>query len=297
MPTDTTQPAGAAPPTAATGTPAPQAAPPVPGPPGSTATQAAATTTGTAAATAGTTAPATTAGTAGSTGNTNTTTTAGTTATTGTTSPPAPSLLSAIHWDFTAVILLLCSVIVVATIIERFLRYFKASIDAAGFMERIRNLIRNGQYPEAIKLSDTTGGPVGVVVKTAILARDRSKEETKDAIDRVRIRQGAFLERNLPILGTIGATAPFIGLFGTVLGIWRAFQQIGIAGSAGTSVVASGIAGALQATAGGLLVAIMAVVAYNFFVNWSSRIMVEVDTAGNEIVHLLAAAHSGASTR
>lgn len=287
MPTDTTQPAGANPPAVAAGSPAP-----------ATTTPATAAGTTTSAGTTGTPTPVATAGTATA-GTTATPGTGDTTTTTGTTTQPAqaPSLLSTIHWDFTAIVLLLCSVIVVATIIERFLRYFKASIDAAGFMERIRNLIHNGQYPEAVKLADTTGGPVSTVVKTAILARDRSTDEIKDTIDRVRLRQSAFLERNLPILGTIGATAPFIGLFGTVIGIWRAFQDIGRAGSAGTSVVATGIAGALQATAGGLLVAIMAVIAYNFFVNWSSRIMVEVDTAGNEIVHLLASANSGASVR
>jgi biopolymer transport protein ExbB/TolQ len=67
-------------------------------------------------------------------------------------------------------------------------------------------------------------------------------------------------------LGTVGSSAPFVGLFGTVVGILKAFQSMSVAGTGGFKVVSQGIAAALVATAAGLLVAIYAVVAYNYFV-------------------------------
>ena len=74
------------------------------------------------------------------------------------------------------------------------------------------------------------------------------------------------LKRYLWALGTVGSSAPFVGLFGTVVGILKAFQSMSVAGTGGFKVVSQGIAAALVATAAGLLVAIYAVIAYNYFV-------------------------------
>ena len=195
--------------------------------------------------------------------------------------------LGMIHWDFATLTLIFFSLISVAVIIERGIRYRNADIDSGEFMDRVRDLIRSGKYNDALQLAEQTPGPVAAVSKAGLLSRGRSKDEVRDTIDRVRMRQAAYLDKNLPVLGTVGATAPFVGLFGTVLGIMRAFHDISLAGAAGTAVVASGIAQALIATAGGLIVAIIAVIAYNFFLNWSSHFGVEMDTAANEILHLV----------
>ncbi|HET6384305.1 MAG TPA: MotA/TolQ/ExbB proton channel family protein [Armatimonadota bacterium] len=192
-----------------------------------------------------------------------------------------------IHLDFSTIILALFSLLSVATIIERGIRYRNADIDAEEFMGRIRELLRLGKVNEAVNLATQTPGPVAAVVKSALVSIGRSREEIRDTIDRVRMRQAAYLDKHLPVLGTVGATAPFVGLFGTVMGIMRAFHDIAQAGAAGTAVVAAGIAQALIATAGGLIVAIIAVIAYNFFLNWSGHFVVEMDTAANEIVHLM----------
>ena len=74
------------------------------------------------------------------------------------------------------------------------------------------------------------------------------------------------LKRYLWALGTVGSSAPFVGLFGTVVGILKAFQSMSVAGTGGFKVVSEGIAAALVATAAGLLVAIYAIIAYNYFV-------------------------------
>jgi biopolymer transport protein ExbB len=195
--------------------------------------------------------------------------------------------LSMIHLDLSTVVLAIFSVLSVAVMIERGIRYRNADIDTPEFMDRIREFLRAGKLREALQLAEQTPGPVAAVVKAGIISHGRSRDEIRDAIDRVRVRQTAFLEKNIPLLGTVGSTAPFVGLFGTVIGIMTAFHNIAMSGGAGAEVVSEGISQALIATAGGLLVAIVAVIAYNFFTNWSGHFVVEMDTAANELVHLL----------
>jgi biopolymer transport protein ExbB len=76
------------------------------------------------------------------------------------------------------------------------------------------------------------------------------------------------LEKNLLVLGTLGNNAPFIGLFGTVLGIIKAFNDLAVAGTSGPSIIMKGVSEALVATALGLFVAIPCVATYNYFQNW-----------------------------
>jgi biopolymer transport protein ExbB/TolQ len=94
----------------------------------------------------------------------------------------------------------------------------------------------------------------------------------------------ASLERYVGVIGTIGSTAPFIGLFGTVLGIIHAFGEMGGIGAAGPAAVADGIAEALVATAAGLFVAVPAVIAYNYFVRAAARNALELEARAAEFV-------------
>lgn len=93
----------------------------------------------------------------------------------------------------------------------------------------------------------------------------QSKEEMADKLNRRITETNASLKKNLWILGTIGSSAPFVGLFGTVLGIMDSFKSIGESGKSGFTVVAAGISEALIATAAGIIVAVIAVIFYNFF--------------------------------
>lgn len=92
-----------------------------------------------------------------------------------------------------------------------------------------------------------------------------SKEMLNDRLNRRLAETTATLRRNLWILGTIGSSAPFVGLFGTVLGIMDSFKSIGESGKSGFTVVATGISEALIATAAGIIVAVIAVIFYNYF--------------------------------
>lgn len=92
-------------------------------------------------------------------------------------------------------------------------------------------------------------------------------------------------EHRLAALGTIANTAPFVGLFGTVVGVIRAFQAIALKASAGPSVVASGIAEALISTAAGLFVAVPAVVAYNYFLKRARKLSLELDHISTLLIY------------
>lgn len=98
--------------------------------------------------------------------------------------------------------------------------------------------------------------------------------------------QMANLESLIPFLATAGATSPFIGLFGTVVGIMNSFAQIGLQGSASLATVAPGMAEALVATAAGLLVAIPAVIAYNYFSTQVRSLSIEMDTFARDFINI-----------
>ena len=109
--------------------------------------------------------------------------------------------------------------------------------------------------------------------------------------------QKVNLQRYLNILGSIGSTAPFIGLFGTVLGIIKSFRDLAGSAGGGPEIVMVGIAEALVATAGGLAVAIPAVLLYNYFTDKVKNIIVEMDTVTRKTLVILANYGEGAHAR
>jgi biopolymer transport protein TolQ len=110
------------------------------------------------------------------------------------------------------------------------------------------------------------------------------REELRRMLKRYSALEAAKLERYLNFLATTGSTTPFIGLFGTVWGIMNAFKGIGAAGSASLAVVAPGIAEALITTAMGLVAAIPAVIAYNYYLSRANRMIIEMDDFSAEMV-------------
>jgi biopolymer transport protein TolQ len=113
------------------------------------------------------------------------------------------------------------------------------------------------------------------------------KDEIRRALKRFEALESAKLERYLGFLATTGSTTPFIGLFGTVWGIMNSFRGIGATGSASLAVVAPGIAEALIATAMGLVAAIPAVIAYNYYLSSTRRMIIQMEDFSEEILDLL----------
>ena len=134
-------------------------------------------------------------------------------------------------------------------------------------------------------LSDKTDDPLAQVFRSTMeeLIKTRSKSSTVQSARVQRVvevsidKQLKNIEKNFTYLATVGSTAPFIGLFGTVWGIMNSFQSIAISRNTSLAIVAPGIAEALFATALGLLAAIPAVIAYNKFNSDSQRYLSRVD--------------------
>ncbi|MBI5201354.1 MAG: MotA/TolQ/ExbB proton channel family protein [Elusimicrobia bacterium] len=178
------------------------------------------------------------------------------------------------------------SIYSLALLYERWTFYKKATKGLDGFIQRLRQALAKGDLKETLELAKRYDGPAGEVV-VASLVGPAGKDERKRSTDRVLERQLSRLHRRLPFLGSVGSTAPFIGLFGTVVGVMRAFRDLAGAAGAGPGVVALGISEALIATAAGLFVAIPAVLGYNYFLTRSEQYANELRWLTDEILDQL----------
>jgi len=197
-------------------------------------------------------------------------------------------------------LLLLLSVFSVYVMIERwvFLRSLVGS-DAA-LRKGLHEALSSDDIDKARELVRGKTGPGGRIVSTMLENLDRGDTSIRAAINAVRPGERMRLERNLIYLGTLGANAPFIGLFGTVLGIIKAFKDLAAAGvqaTDNTTVVMAGISEALVATAVGLLVAIPAVVAYNYFQRRVKSMMNDADSLANMTLTLVTSERPSSSDR
>ncbi|MBF0298961.1 MAG: MotA/TolQ/ExbB proton channel family protein [Oligoflexia bacterium] len=166
--------------------------------------------------------------------------------------------------------LLICSLVAWAVIFEKWWGLGKFKREYLKLHAKAVPLIKNGKMEEAKGLyagADPLISAPHLALFEASLNQEAllNKELIEKKVYRRFIETQMGLKRFLWILGTVGAMAPFIGLFGTVAGIIRSFESISETGKSGFSVVAQGLAEALIATASGILVAVVAVIFYNYF--------------------------------
>jgi len=129
-----------------------------------------------------------------------------------------------------------------------------------------------------------TIGPISNVFRQVFMDTDqRGRAEVTRTIKRYEALERAKLEKHLGFLATTGSSTPFIGLFGTVWGIMTSFMDIGQAGSASLTIVAPGIAEALIATAMGLVAAIPAVIAYNYYLSRANNLIIQMEDFSEDI--------------
>ncbi len=167
--------------------------------------------------------------------------------------------------DWILIILLLCSVLAVAVIIERAILLYRERRATLFLLEKIRQVLRDGKLEEAKAVAAANPCLTSNVLLELLEHTHQGIESLEERLAAARLRGKILLEKRLLILGTLGANAPFIGLFGTVLGIIKAFHDLAFSGGAGPEVVMAGLADALIATALGLMVAIPSVIAFNYF--------------------------------
>jgi len=194
--------------------------------------------------------------------------------------------------------LLICSLLVWAVIFERLWRYRRLGHELKSFhLEALNALLRNER--ESLRgLCDRHANIPTAHLLMVALERLNSKDERlrakwQEALERRRLLVNHELRRGLWVLGTIGSAAPFIGLFGTVVGILRSFQSMAATGSGGFAVVAAGISEALIASAAGIVVAVVAVMAYNAFQTRWGGLVLTIKLHTEELAEMLEMTEAG----
>lgn len=196
------------------------------------------------------------------------------------------------------VCLLVLSLYSVTVILDRFRRFRAAASQSSAFLPVYDRFLKAGKLREAMStaqqhprshVATVIGAGIGEFADAGNAASDPQAriELVARALERATTLTLADLKKGLGSLATIGSTAPFIGLFGTVVGIVHAFKGIAATGSGGVAAVSGGIAEALIATALGLLVAIPAAMAFNYFATTLERFHVEMSTTSAQLVDLI----------
>ena len=185
------------------------------------------------------------------------------------------------------------SIVSVTVMVERgiALRGTVADVDALG-RELVARL-READLPGARTLLAGQRGPAAAVAAAGVAVFDRGGDAVAETMASAKSRVRVDLERNLGVLGTLGNNAPFVGLFGTVLGIIKAFADLSRNQTGGASAVMSGISEALVATAVGLMVAIPAVVGFNFFQGRVRKALARVDAMAHLVLSATKPAANG----
>lgn len=188
-------------------------------------------------------------------------------------------------------LIILCSVIAFAVVLERIWQLRNAKIDTGKFMQDISNKVKGNRVMEAVDMCNSTKGPIARILKSGIMKYDKQKSEMKEAIEDAGVHEVPLLEKNLGVLATIAHIAPLLGLLGTVVGMLKAFQVI--EGKAMSMVpvnpgdLAGGIWEALITTVAGLAVAIPTYVAYNYLVSRVDNFVLDMEKSATELVNLL----------
>jgi biopolymer transport protein ExbB len=184
-------------------------------------------------------------------------------------------------------LLLLWSLVGLTIICERVYALWNVLPKSEAFKNKVVGAIEAGDLAKATALCETANEPLADVFERGLKIFKKRPNKVTETVNSQRLVVVGSFRRYLWLLGTVGSSAPFVGLFGTVVGILKAFQSISVAGSAGFKVVSQGIAAALVATAAGLLVAIYAIVAYNYFVARVNQISVQYKLHAEEFLTAL----------
>ncbi len=191
-------------------------------------------------------------------------------------------------------LLVLLSIVSVAIMVERGVFYLRRSLEIDGFSKALRKAVKRNATQDFVKRNKKNEDMASMTVLAGLRELGGGAEAVSEAMNAEKSRQQRRYGQNLVVLGTLGNNAPFVGLFGTVLGIINAFQDLEDNPAGGIEVVMSSLSEALVATAVGLLVAIPAVIAFNVFNRRMQAAVASTDSAAHD---LLSAIHGGAFKR
>jgi biopolymer transport protein ExbB len=184
--------------------------------------------------------------------------------------------------------ILICSVIAVYIMIERYFAIRKATKDEPGFMNNIRDYISNGNVEAAKALCRNTTTPVARMVEKGIARIGKPLGDIEKAIENVGNIEVVKLEKGLSLLGTCAGAAPMLGFLGTVSGMIRAFYNMSKAGkTVEISVLSGGMYEAMVTTVAGLIVGIVALVGYNLLSAMVQKAVYKMENTSIEFLDLL----------
>jgi biopolymer transport protein ExbB/TolQ len=184
-------------------------------------------------------------------------------------------------------LLILASVFSLAVIVERFFVLRRERGFYREFRSALADHLDRGDVKSASALVQKAPGAAAALLRVGLARPEAGPAAVEERLAAARIEAKYQLERRLWVLGTLGNNAPFVGLFGTVLGVIKAFADLAGAEGSGPEVVMAGLSEALIATAVGLLVAIPAVMAYNYLMKRAGELLADVDGLSRRLLAAL----------
>jgi biopolymer transport protein ExbB len=187
----------------------------------------------------------------------------------------------------------LCSIVAVATFLERLWTLRADRVAPQSFVVELTELIRHRRWDDAITLCRKRPVAVARVVEVALEVRSEPRSVVKERVEEVGRREAAEMERYIPVLGTVASIAPLLGLLGTVGGMILTFQVIEQQGVKDVADLAGGISQALITTFAGLSVGIPALVANRYLLARVDSMLLELEEIALAVVQLLDEARAG----
>ncbi|MFA5831940.1 MAG: MotA/TolQ/ExbB proton channel family protein [Bacteroidota bacterium] len=184
--------------------------------------------------------------------------------------------------------ILLCSLITVAVIIEKYIMLSRSNVDPKQLMTKIRSALSRNDVVSAVDACSKVKAPVSNILKHGVLNYKYGHQAVKEAIELAGKEEIFHLEKRLSVLANMAGTAPMLGFLGTVTGMIAVFHTIEqLSGNVNPSILAAGIWEAMLTTAFGLIVGIPALYFYNYFVAKVNRFVFEIENSAEEFLSLM----------
>jgi biopolymer transport protein ExbB len=175
----------------------------------------------------------------------------------------------------------------IATIIWKLVSLNYAKINISEFLNNLEPLLKEKKYDEAIKLCESTRGPVVAIIHAGLLKVDKGVGAVEKAIENAGVIEMSFLEKGFIPLSTVINLGPMFGFFGTIVGMIKAFADIAAAGEVEPTIVASGIQIALITTAAGLAIAIPVQFFNNLFLGMVDTMVMDMQRGSERVLEIL----------
>jgi len=186
--------------------------------------------------------------------------------------------------------LIICSIVLIAIVIERFISLRKCSVDGDALLDAVKQVFKpnsGASTVQAIEICNQFGGPVGRMFTRGLKNAGRSDDAIEMAMEQEASNETPGLEANLPVMKTIVNIAPLLGLLGTIAGMIASFRAAAATGLSSPKEVLGGISEALISTATGISLAVLGFIFYNYFANQSKKIIEDMEFYGAELVNYL----------